>query len=299
VTPDRTRKIRQILLGLMAFVVVCIVLTFRRPPGRPERDAAPGASRAKADRDVTRERIMTGYEVKRIREGREIVLRAEKMVGREDEEIRLQGVNLRFTYVSQGKPQTAEITSDECLYAPRSEQAKFRGHVRITSAEGVGLETERLDYEGASEVAHTDAPFSFTRGTVSGRGKGFRYDAGSGVLVITAAVELVVSEEGKPPMQIRSDRAYMKQRDGVVRFIGNVDVVQADNDLRCGELILNLSGDNAVQHAGALQGVTAHLRGGYAVLSGKGQTATRGMREIEGRKLDLYFRPDRSLREMI
>src|SRR5437773_1565018 len=162
--PRTLRRIRVALLVLVLVVGVSVTLTFLRarsavtatpePPAPPERPTSARAER---------------FEYKSFKGDKEgFILHARTFVGQEQEDARLQGVDLSFTYVAKGQPAKGRIVSDDALINPTQQRGTFQGHVVVTTEDGLELHTETLLYRGDKQLAKTDAPVQFKRKDTSG-----------------------------------------------------------------------------------------------------------------------------------
>src|SRR5204863_9960340 len=150
------------------------------------------------------------------------ILHARTFVGQEQEDARLQGVDLSFTYVAKGQPAKGRIVSDDALINPTQQRGTFQGHVVVTTEDGLELHTETLLYRGDKQLAKTDAPVQFKRKDTSGTSTGMTYDAGQGRLELLADVTLRIQDEKNPATDITAAHALLVRPDGNMRFDGGV-----------------------------------------------------------------------------
>src|SRR6185295_17434421 len=143
-TPRTLHRVRAALLALVLGVGAAVTFTFLRSQTAVTATPAPtpppeGPTSARAEM----------FEYKSFKGDKEgFILRARKMVGQEQEEVRLQGVDLTFTYMAKGQPGTGRIVSDDAVINPSVQKGTFQGHVVVTTAEGFELQTESLVYRG-------------------------------------------------------------------------------------------------------------------------------------------------------
>jgi len=142
VTPGSARTLRQVLLALVILVGLSVAWTWRRrpvsAPGQtPQATPSIGAPR-------TEGLVLTKFSG----EKQSFELQAREKVGQEQEDQQLKGVNLRFSFVSQGQPSTGHISADACTYAPSHQKAVFTGNVVLTTADGFEFKSESLVYRG-------------------------------------------------------------------------------------------------------------------------------------------------------
>ncbi len=285
------RRIQAALLGGMALLVLVIVLSLRRggkgtpPVGEGQPPAVKSAQ-------------TTGLVYRSFKEGQERwVLEAAGMRGKDGDAVVLEGVSFTSKYTAQGEPGTFTIAGDRCNYSEAQQRAVFRGNVRITTADGFELTTDSLTYRGDRGVARTDDPAAFRRKDVSGSSTGFDYDADQGKLVLPQDVFLRVQDPDQPVAEIRSRRAVADKRRNTLRFIDDVEATQAGDLLKAKQLTLNFDAETRdLKRVTAAQGVDLRTTGTAAMPGAKAALGTaKGTRILRGRKLDLRYRPDRTL----
>jgi len=294
VTPRTVRRLRAALMALVLGVGAAVGINFLRsePAGTatPPPSAPPEATRsARADR----------FEYKSFKGDKEgFILRAEKMAGQEQEDVRLQGVDLTFTYMAKGQPGTGRIVSDEALINPSQQKGNFQGHVVVTTAEGLELRTESLIYRGDKQLARTDAPVQFKRKDVSGTSTGMTYEAEVGRLELPADVVLRIQDEGNPATDIKSARATLVREEGTMRFEGGVVLTQGRDVLKADRFEVDFGSDQTIYRARAIENVVLDTDTG--VMPGTAPIAGgSGPRHLTCRKLDLWLRPNRSLEQAV
>lgn len=294
-TPRTTRLLRGGLLGVLVAVTGAVVWTSRRAP----TPAAPPSTLAPPAREGTR----VGAFVHRVFKGdkERMVIRAESFEGKEQEDQKLRGVEVTIAYVAKGKEGRAVVTADEAVHSASIQKTVFRGHVRVTTEDGLELLTDELVYRADRELARSDAAVAFKRKDLSGTAKGFSYEAEAGKLELLADVALRVQDEGNPATDITSRRAEASRDEGLMRFLGTVEVRHSGDRLVADRLIVNFNEDDrAIFRAQAIDGVQVWTGSGTAVPGlPAGATAGRGPRHLACRKLDLWFRPDKTLQHAI
>jgi lipopolysaccharide transport protein LptA/LPS export ABC transporter protein LptC len=272
-------------------VVVSVVWTYRRssvahpPAPAPTPAATPGDTR-------TENLVFKKFQGEK--QSFELAAK-EEMVDQAQAEHRLRMVNFSFSYVAQGKPGKGHITADECVYTPAVQRALFQGNVVVTTEEGFELRTDTLIYRGDKGVAKSDKPIRFKRKDVSGTATGFSYVAEEGLLDLPADVVLVVQDEANPATEIRSARATLAREEKTMRFTGGVKITQQNDVLTADRFETDFGDDHVIYRARAIDKVD--LRTSGAVPGTSGVTGGSGPRHLKGRKLDLWFRPNRLLQE--
>jgi LPS export ABC transporter protein LptC/lipopolysaccharide transport protein LptA len=293
-TPRAVRRVRAALLGLVLVVGASVAFTFLRSrsavTATPEALAPPeGPTSARADR----------FEYKSFKGDKEgWFLRALSMVGQEQEDVRLRGVDLTFTYMAKGQPGKGRIVSDEALINPSQQKGNFQGHVIVTTEEGFELHTESLLYRGDKRLAKTDAPVQFKRKDVSGTSTGMTYDAGEGRLELLADVTMRIQDGDNPATDIKAAHALLVRPEGNMRFDGSVKLTQSGDVLTADRFEVDFGSDQTIYRARAVENVVLDSTSGN-VPGAAPMPGGRGPRHLTCRKLDLWLRPDRSLEQAV
>lgn len=292
-TAQGVRAARGGLLVLVLLIGVSVVWTLRRrPQARPEPSPTATAS---APPTASRSENIVYRSFKGEKES--FVLSAQKWVGEEQGDIRLQGVNLTFSFMARGKPDTSTVSSDECFYNPAQQKASFRGHVVVRTGEGFELMTDSLVYRGDKGIARTDAKADFRRKDFSGSSTGLNYLAEEGRIDLLADVVLRLNDPDNQPMEIESGSAVLERDKDIAAFHGGVTVTQGADILKSGRLVVTFTGpDRAVQRVEAEDDVVMVTAGG--VPGAKGFPGGSGPRELRGKRVDIMVRPDRSLEQV-
>lgn len=285
------RLVRGAILAVLLVVGVSIAWTFRGagPPPRPSPtppppDAMPSIAGAARTQNLVYQSV-TGSKSK-------FKLTAGEMVGKEEEELRLRTVDFQFDYMAKGVAHKGSIVADECIYTPTIQKAVFQGHVKLTTDDGAELRTEQLIYRGDKQLARSELPVEFKRQVLSGGAKGFEYHGEDGQLEMTGDVLVRAEPQGKPPLEIRSQRAVLLREEGTMRFTEGVTVNQAGDQLTTDRFELDFGEDQTIYRARAIDKVV--LQTSSATTPG---AQAGGTRHLSCRKLDLWFRPDGSLQE--
>lgn len=295
-TPDRVRLLRRGLLGAVALVAAAVGwnLLSRPAPPPPSPSASAGATPLPSAAARTENLVFKSFKGER----QSFSLAAREMVGQEQEEVRLQGVDFTFSYMSQGKPGTGTIRSDSCLYNPNQQRAVFEGAVRMQTADGFQLRTESLVYRGDREVTRSDALVEYERGRLSGRSKGFTYGALDGRLEMLAEVFVRTESESGAPIEITASRAELLREEGTMRFLEGVQVVQGEQRLDAQTFELDFGEDRTIYRARAIEKVRVVMSGGALPGSTSAPAGASGPRTLSCRKLDMWFQPSGMLKEV-
>ena len=287
------RLVRGAILAVLLLVGVSIAWTYRRAAPAAKPSPAPSASPSLGIPQIagaarTQNLVFTqvsGADSK-------FKLTASEMVGKEEEELRLRTVDFEFDYTVKGEKHKGHIVADECVTTPTLQKAVFQGHVKLTTDDGAELRTEQLIYRGDKQLARSELPIEFKRQTLSGTAKGFEYHGADGQLEMNGDVLVRAEPQGKPPLEIRSQRAVLLRQEGTMRFTEEVRVNQSGDQLTTDRFELDFGEDNVVYRARAIDQVV--LQTSSALTPG---AAAAGSRHLKCRKLDLWFRPDGSLQE--
>ncbi|HLA78774.1 MAG TPA: LPS export ABC transporter periplasmic protein LptC [Vicinamibacteria bacterium] len=290
-TPRSARTLRQGLLALVLLLGLSVAWTWRWRPrptlGHPVPQATPslGAPR-------TEGLVLTRF----TGEKKSFELQAREKVGQEQEDQQLKGVALSFSFVSQGQPSTGHIVADACTYSPSHQKAVFTGNVVLTTADGFEFRSPSLVYRGDKGLAKSEAPVAFKRKDLSGEAVGMTYAAEDGRAELLSQVKVRIQDEGNPPTDIVSGSADLSEAEKTLRFQTAVVVTQGSNLLKADRLKLNFGEDRVLYRATAQEAVDLTMSG--TALPNANLGPASGTRHLLCRKLDLWFRPDKTLATM-
>ncbi len=252
--PRATLLLRRLLLGVVALVAVSVFWTLRRPSAPTESDPSEAAE-GTTIKDLAFDVFEEGE--------RKVELKARAMTGEEDGLQRFEGVEVTFPFEAQGKPSTATITSDECLYDGEREYARFRGNVHVVTSDGFDLRTESLDYIGDEGRVVAEAPVQFSQGATSGSASGAEYREQGDRLELNENVHLRFEDgEGGPPTEIDAARARGSRETRLINFGGGVEVRQGQRVLRSKRLQVILNAElEGIERIAAIEDVDLRIRG--------------------------------------
>jgi LPS export ABC transporter protein LptC/lipopolysaccharide transport protein LptA len=290
--PPATRLLRRILLGVVVCVALAVLWSLRRPSAPPRSGASgSGSGEGTTIEDVSFFRFQEGEE--------KVQLKAEAWTGQEDGVVHLEGVEVTFPFVSQGEEATATVTSDECFYDARIEQALFRGNVHVVTSDGFELTSDSLDYLGQEGSVRTEDAVQFSKGTASGNAQGAEYRTETDEVVLKKRVRLrFEDDEGGPPTEIDAARGRGSRQTRVVRFGGGVEVRQGPRQLRSEWLQLKLNRElDGIRRASAGDDVNVFMASG-ANLPGSA-VPTGGQRRLRCWRLRLVFQEGGDLRRVV
>ncbi len=294
-TPRTARLVRGSLLAVLVTVALAVAWTVRRAERRP---TAVSTAASPPPREGTR---IGGFVHRTFKGEKEAaVIRAQSYEGSEQEEQRLKGVEVTLGYVAQGKPGKSTITADEAIYTAVLQKSVFQGHVHVITDDGFEMRTEQLVHRGDHGTAKSDYPVAFARKDLSGTARGFSYAAETGRLELLQDVVMRLADPDNVPMDIRAARAEISKDEGLMKFLGGVEVVQGSDRLKAQRLVVNFAEpDHVVYRAQALDDVDLWTGQGTAVPGMTSATAGQGPRHLTCRRLDLWFRPDKSLQQAV
>jgi LPS export ABC transporter protein LptC/lipopolysaccharide transport protein LptA len=249
----------SVIILTVAVIVVAFVRTRRqsRPPG-------PLRSAVGLKADVVS--IVEGYHTVRTEDGRETLrLKAARDIAYSDGHHELEEIDLTSfgVPITGREPKNTRIVAKRGSYRQAEGLVTFEGSVKVTSSDGLMIETESLRYEQQQRVASTETAVNFRQDEVEG------YSIGARLSVETRQLELlkdvtIVTRRGAPespargeslPVTIRSQTASYDEIAGRMLFKGQATVSQGDRT------------------------ATADSVNGW--LDQRGQPADRGLRKIE------------------
>ena len=301
-TPRTARLVRGGLLVVLVGVSGMVALSLRGPSKPPAAAPSPSPSPAPV-KEGTRLGGFVHRTVKTDKDGNvreSVVVRAQFIEGKDGEEQRLRGVEVNLTYMAKGQPGKATIVADQGMYAPTAQKAIFQGHVHVTTEDGMDLKTEQLIYRGDHNSAKSDTHVEFKRKDLSGTARGFTYDGETGRLELLEDVNLKIQDEDNPATFIKSARAEAVKEEGLMKFLGGVEVTQGSDRLKSDRLVVNFSdADRVIHRAQALDDVDLWTSGSTEVPGMTSATTGSGPRHLTCRRLDMWFRPDRTLQQAV
>ncbi len=288
--------LRRGLLGVFLAVIAATLWTLRRPP-----TAAPDARSGATDRGPKKDETKaTGVIYRNFKAGEQgYVVEAETSVGKTGGETALKGVKMTFGYMAQGKKETGTITADECLYDPRTPRGNFQGHVVLTTSDGLELKSDTLTYRGDKGLAKTETATQFKRKDVSGSATGMTYSSADERVVLESDAKVRIEGDKEPPTEIQSRSAILERGEGTLRFEDDAVMTQGSDVLKADRLVVTFDAETKqVTRAVAAGGVD--LRTNRRSLPGAATPASpQGPRRLLCRKLDIAFRPDRTMEQVI
>jgi LPS export ABC transporter protein LptC/lipopolysaccharide transport protein LptA len=225
-------RIGSLLVLIVAIVViVAAFIRARRQQPLPTIEQGPPVLDAKV---VS---IIEGYKFIQTdpKTGREkLRILAAKDIGYEDGRHELEKVDMTAD-IERGR--NLRVLSDRGLYLRDQSQVTFSGNVKVRSSDGLEVMTELVIYEKQSEIARTEVPVQFRHGEISGSSVGAVLRANDHVLTLTKSARVINADpdpnkKDSQPVEISGDRAEYVEKDGTVKFEGNVNVTQGERQGR-------------------------------------------------------------------
>ncbi|HEX6738009.1 MAG TPA: LPS export ABC transporter periplasmic protein LptC, partial [Vicinamibacteria bacterium] len=292
--PPATQRLRTGLLAGLVLVAGVVAWSFRRP-GREAAATPPASVPSALPSGAARTEGLSFRSFKG--EKQSFMLKAAESVGQEQEELRLKQVDFTFSYTVKGDVRQGNIKADSCLCAPSQQRGNFEGNVTLTTDDGFLLKAPTLNYRGDKGVAKSDDPVTFARKDISGSSTGLVYHAEEGKLELLADVKIHVRDPDKPPADIQASRATLLRQEGTMFLEGAVQVDQQGDHLTADRFEVDFGEDRTVSRARAIENVVLKTASGAFPGTAAAPAAGSGPRELRCRKLDLRFRPDRTLEE--
>jgi lipopolysaccharide export system protein LptA len=226
-------RIGSLLVLIVAIVVIVTAfLRARRQPSLPTIVEGPPQLSGKV---VS---IIEGYKFIQTdpKTGREkLRMLAAKDTAYEDGRHELEKVDLTIFIIEKGK--NFRVVSDRGVYLRDQSQVTFSGNVKVRSSDGLEVKTELVIYEKQSEIARTEVPVQFSHGEISGSSVGAVLRFNDHVLTLTQSARVINADpdpnkKDSQPVEIHGDRAEYVEKDGTVKFEGNVNVTQGERQGR-------------------------------------------------------------------
>jgi lipopolysaccharide export system protein LptA len=229
---DRLPAIAQMLsLALLISVIALIVTAFIKGRNKAQ-PPPPHREPPRLTGEVVS--IIEGYEYVSTENGREkFRLKADRDTSYSDGRHELEKLTL-IAYKPDGK-ESARVSANQGVWHQQQNNASFTGSVKVTTAEGLEVTTEKLNYDRNTEVATTDVAVQFKRYDVSGSAVGATLYAKDNNLNLLKDAHVICQtvekdKNGKQvsglPVELRGAKADYFDKEGWLRFEGNANIVQ-------------------------------------------------------------------------
>lgn len=217
--------------------------------------------------------------------------------GRETERRFLDTVKARIPFISGGKAASVEIIADHAQHLASRPSALFQGHVRMTTDDGLVLETDELFYDGYDGLAQSEKQVVWRRKDVSGEARGMLYEGASDSITFFKDVKIRLRDQDDAPADISADSACLSREQNALFLDGNVRVDQGKNRTRSGSLQLLFGEDRVIYRAVFRDGFEVVTTGDTGPL-GFSFPRANGRKIIRGRRLDITFGASRKPEEV-
>lgn len=235
---------RIVSLSVIVLTVAVIVVAFVRTR-RQTRPPGPLRSAVGLKADVVS--IVEGYHTVRTENGRETLrLTAARDVAYSDGHHELEEIDLTSfgEPLTGGSPASARsskytrIVAERGSYRQAEGLVTFDGAVKVTSSDGLVIETDALRYEQHQRIASTELAVTFRQGELVGHSIGGRLSVGDRRLELLKDVRIVTQPDAlaasveREPVTIHSQIASYDETDGRMWFEGQATVTQGDRTAR-------------------------------------------------------------------
>jgi LPS export ABC transporter protein LptC len=205
-----------VLLGTIALIVVTIVRRSRQTQTPPPVKAAPVLSGQVVS-------ITEGYRYTTTENGqRKFQLIAARDTSYADGHHELDHLDLT-AYTREGK-ENLRILADRGTYQQEQGLANLTGNVKVSNQDGLEVMAANLVYNQKEDLASSDGPIQFKRGTISGSSTGASFNAKVKTLALYKDVVITSTppEHAKDslPVVARGGHADFAQNDGIIRLTG-------------------------------------------------------------------------------
>jgi len=238
---------RIVSLSVIVLTVAVIVVAFVRTR-RQTRPPGPLRSAVGLKADVVS--IIEGYNTVRTENGRETLrLTAARDIAYSDghhelEEVDLTSFGEALTGESpaSNQPKYTRIVAKRGSYRQAEGLVTFEGAVKVTSSDGLVVETDALHFEQHQRVASTELAVTFRQGEIEGHSIGGRLSVGSRRLELLKDVRIVTYHDtqaasaDREPVTIRSQIASYDETDGRMWFEGQAVVTQGGRTARANSI---------------------------------------------------------------
>jgi lipopolysaccharide export system protein LptA len=172
-------------------------------------------------------------------------LKFDKIVTYKDGKSKVLGVTLTLP---DRNGRTFVVTADEGeLEAPADKPgepsvAKVRGHVKLTTDNGLEILGNEADYDGKAGVVTVPGPVTFTRGRMKGTGVGATYDRNRQVIWLLADARITVAPDaaGAGAVVASAATAGLARAENYIKLVGAARVTADTRTAEADEITANL-----------------------------------------------------------
>jgi lipopolysaccharide export system protein LptA len=123
-----------------------------------------------------------------------------------------------------GRTVTIESREADVLVPPgkQIDKGEFKGGVKLTTSDGVTVQSATASYEDATQITTIPGPVTFSKGRMTGSGVGATYDQNRGVLwlLADAKVDVTPDKQGSGAIHVTSKQAGMARPEHYMKFTG-------------------------------------------------------------------------------
>lgn len=308
-----TWVLRTIALLLVIGVSVAVFQSLRKPrpqpvagAGSPQGGSSPGVPQASptatvsgyAPTDPRADKLDSLIFESFSASGKKgVELEAKESSGRETERRFLDTVKAKVPFISQGRASTMEILADHAQHVATRPSALFQGHVKLTTDDGLVLETDELFYDGRDGMAQSERKVAWHRKDIAGNAVGMLYESWSDSMTFFKEVRIRLRDPDNAPADIEADGGCLSREGNTLFLEGNVRVSQGGNRVRSGSLEIFFGADRSINRAVFRDGFELVAENSTATL-GFSFPRANGRKIIRGRRLDVNFAAGRVLEEV-
>lgn len=280
----RWQKVARLAIAATVIVFVAVVVVALRRPG-PAKVAEPTPPRRSADTLSE----AGAFESKQFTSDGKLsfYIRGEAMDTFPDH--RKIGRNATLTLPDRNG-RTCDIFAPSMeVVAPEEGQAtvsvgKMSGGVKLTCNDGLVMTSNEATYDDKTGVVSVPGDVQFSRGRLTGSGKGATYDQKRDVvwLLADARIKVAPDETGGGAAEATSGSAGLARNEHYVRLTAPAHLVSDGRTIDADDITIQLTDDDRLMESMA-------LRGNSRITGAPGATAAEGM---SANDIDLTFAPD-------
>ena len=238
---ERLRRGLLVLLLLLAAVVAAVYLRRERPTPTPRPSSEQLLAETRGGDVVL---AGEGFEYQHTEEGRVVFfLRASQITSSREGAFRLRDVRVE---VEREEGEAYVVLSDEAVYRIEESEAQLSGNVRVQSARGMELRSDRLDLVRGGSALESAGEVRFEMGDAyRGRSDKLTYHLGRERLRLEGKVR-VASRRGLETEEsgsLRADEVVIERQERLVRAQGSVELRRGDSVLTARRLSVTLAED--------------------------------------------------------
>ncbi|HEU4521296.1 MAG TPA: LPS export ABC transporter periplasmic protein LptC [Thermoanaerobaculia bacterium] len=240
-----TRTVRILRIALpIAFVafIVLLVVSWDRSTARRNSAGAEPVTSTQRPKDRPLGEAIAFEDVQTI--GGRIVarIRAQRVVGFASGWSTLEGVQLTI-YRANGL--TYELTSPLAQYNSETKEAEVKGGVRVTSNDGVDIQTAEMHFDGSRLTNRIPVQFTIDRWSGKGGALDMNVAAETVRLHQKVSATLAPAQPSEPPLTIAGAEAVFRRMENDVTFTGGVLADRGPDQLRADRILGRFTADRS------------------------------------------------------